>query len=181
MEPFASASIHYSLTSFQNTTIGAKIITVQATDNDIGENAAVLYKLKSDGSNGSNTFAIDAKTGSITLLRELNRSIQKMYDLHIEAYDQGYPTPLSSEMTLPIYVKRVTDYEPYFLVDEIIVNFTENKPAGVEPFELPSTVQRDEVDDLDDPPGVVCYFIVYGNENNIFHLEPLSHLITVSF
>lgn len=163
----------------QNATVGSKIIIVQATDGDIGENAAILFKIKSDGSNGSNTFAIDANTGAITLARELNRAVQKMYDLHIEAYDQGYPTSLSSEMTLPIYIKRVTDYEPYFLVDEIVVSFTENKPAGSEPFELPSTVQRDEVDDLDDPPGVVCYFIVYGNDEYIFHLEPLSHIITV--
>lgn len=82
-------------------------------------------------------------------------------------------------MILPIYVKRVTDYEPNFLVEEIRVNLTENLPPGSQPFELPSTVQRDEVDDLDDPPGIVCYFIVYGNEQNLFHLDPLSHIITV--
>lgn len=166
---------------FQNATIGSKITIVQATDGDIGDNAAVMYRLKTDGSDGGlQTFVIDPKSGAISLIRELNRSLQKMYDLHIEAYDQGYPTSLSTELLLPIYVKRVTDYEPYFLVDEIIVNFHENKMPGTEPYELPSAMQRDEVDDLDDPPGVVCYFIVLGNEQNLFHLEPLTHVITVS-
>lgn len=44
--------------------------------------------------------------------------------IHIEAYDQGYPTSLSSELPLMIYVRNVNDYEPHFLLDEIKVNFT---------------------------------------------------------
>jgi len=46
-------------------------------------------------------------------------------------------------------------------------------------MKLPDTVDRDEVDELDDPPSVVCYFIVYGNEDGHFHLEPENHILTV--
>lgn len=115
----------------------------------------------------------------------------------MEAYDQGVP-PLSADLDLTIYVRNVNDYEPQFLIDEISVNFTGNKllkemlnssneiycleheRPGSEKVKLPDTVDRDEVDDLDDPPSTVCYFIVYGNEDNIFHLEPESHILTVS-
>lgn len=58
---------------------------------------------------------------------------------------------------------------------------TEHVPPGVEKIKLPDTVDRDEVDELDDPPSVVCYFIVYGNADEIFHLEPESHILTVYF
>jgi hypothetical protein len=44
---------------------------------------------------------------------------------------------------------------------------------------LPDTVDRDEVDDLDDPPSMVCYFIVYGNEEGKFKLDPETHILTV--
>jgi hypothetical protein len=42
-------------------------------------------------------------------------------------------------------------------------------------------VDRDEVDDLDDPPTPVCYFIVGGNEDEYFAIEPLRHEIMVRF
>lgn len=50
----------------------------------------------------------------------------------------------------------------------------------MEKIKLPDTVDRDEVDDLDDPPSTVCYFIVYGNEEGIFHLEPETHILSVN-
>lgn len=42
----------------------------------------------------------------------------------MEAYDQGIPTTLSSDLDLIIYVRNVNDYQPEFLVESIAVNFT---------------------------------------------------------
>lgn len=50
---------------------------------------------------------------------------------------------------------------------------------GAEKVKLPDTVDKDEVDELDDPPSTVCYFIVMGNEKNIFHLDPRTHILSV--
>jgi hypothetical protein len=55
----------------------------------------------------------------------------------------------------------------------------EHSEPGMERQKLIDTVHRDEVDDLDDPPTPVCYFIVGGNENEYFAIEPLRHEITV--
>lgn len=44
--------------------------------------------------------------------------------IRVEAFDQGIPTSLSSDLDLTIYVRNVNDYEPQFLVDDISVNFT---------------------------------------------------------
>jgi hypothetical protein len=42
----------------------------------------------------------------------------------VEAYDQGIPKELSSDLDLIIYVHSVSNYEPSFLVQSISVNFT---------------------------------------------------------
>jgi hypothetical protein len=55
----------------------------------------------------------------------------------------------------------------------------EHSEPGLERRKLIDTVNRDEVDDLDDPPTPVCYFIVGGNENGYFAIEPLRHEIMV--
>jgi hypothetical protein len=44
---------------------------------------------------------------------------------------------------------------------------------------LPDTIDRDEVDDLDDDPTTVCYFIVHGNEDGLFLLDRVTHVLSV--
>lgn len=55
----------------------------------------------------------------------------------------------------------------------------EHAKPGSERRHIVDTVDRDELDDLDDPPAPVCYYIVSGNDEGIFNIEPLSHQITV--
>lgn len=98
----------------------------------------------------------------------------------MEARDLGTPTPLSSDLDLMIYVRNINDYEPQFLVDVFEVRFTEENVPGLETILLPETIDRDEVDDLDDPPTQVCYFIVGGNDDGFFTLDIFKHELSVS-
>lgn len=98
----------------------------------------------------------------------------------MEAYDLGTPTPLSTDLDLIIYVRNINDYEPQFLVDVFLVTFTEQKSPDAETVTLPETIDRDEVDDLDDPPTQVCYFIVGGNDDGFFTLDIFNHKLSVS-
>lgn len=52
--------------------------------------------------------------------------------------------------------------------------------AGVEKRKLPDTVAREEVDDLDDDPSAVCYFIVQGNDEGLFNLDRVSHILSLN-
>lgn len=45
---------------------------------------------------------------------------------------------------------------------------------------LPETFDNDDVDDLDDPPIQVCYFIVGGNDDGLFVLDIYKHELGVS-
>ncbi|CAB0015650.1 unnamed protein product [Nesidiocoris tenuis] len=162
----------------ENATVGSEIIQVEAIDKDIGQNAFVSYRLKQDLSGDWKTFEIDSNTGLLSLKNPLDRETQKIYQIRVEAYDHGTPTPLSSDLDLTIYVRNVNDYEPQFLVEEFAVNFTENMRPGVERRQIIDTVDRDDVDYLDEPAPPVCYYIIAGNEDNNFEIEPISHQIT---
>lgn len=50
----------------------------------------------------------------------------------------------------------------------------------MEQRKLPDTVDREEVDDLDDDPSAVCYFIVQGNENGMFNLDRVTHILSLN-
>lgn len=76
-------------------------------------------------------------------------------------------------------MRNINDYEPQFLYDVFNVNFTEELVPGSESVMLPETIDRDEVDDLDDPPSQVCYFIVGGNDDETFALDHITHELTV--
>lgn len=93
------------------------------------------------------TFSVDENTGLVSLKIPLDREKQKLYEvshrfsskisikkliqlfiqIRVEAYDQGIPKELSSDLDLIIYVHSVNNYEPSFLVQSISVNFTGNQ------------------------------------------------------
>ena len=54
-----------------------------------------------------------------------------MFQLRVEAYDLGIPTPLSSDLDLSIYVRNVNDHQPQFLIDEFTINFTGNEKKQI--------------------------------------------------
>ena len=49
-----------------------------------------------------------------------------VWQIRVEAYDQGLPTPLSSDLDLTIYVRNINDFRPQFKQDIFSVNFTGN-------------------------------------------------------
>ncbi|XP_011499950.1 PREDICTED: cadherin-23 [Ceratosolen solmsi marchali] len=177
---FTNPMHNVTIRVLENITIGTEIVQVQAKDADIGPNGDVHFRLKQDIAGHHKTFRIDDKTGIIYLKLPLDREMQKLYEIRVEAYDLGTPTPLSSDLDLIIYVKNINDYEPQFLIDIYKANFTEEQSPQYEKVILPETIDRDEVGDLDDPPTKVCYFIVGGNEEKLFDLDISTHELTTT-
>lgn len=56
---------------------------MKAVDNDVGPNAAVLYRLKQDPSGDYRSFAIDQVTGLITVRSPFDRERQKTYNVRV--------------------------------------------------------------------------------------------------
>ncbi|XP_044756938.1 cadherin-23 [Coccinella septempunctata] len=162
----------------ENATVGSALIQIVATDADIGLNGAVRYKLKADPGGHWKTFNLQPVSGILELRLPLNRDKQKIYDIRIEAYDLGTPTPLSSDLDLTVYVSNINDYQPQFLSDEFTVSFTENREPGVEVQKLPDTVDRDDLE-FEGPPTPICYYIIGGNEEELFELDKFQHTLTI--
>lgn len=60
------------------------------------------------------------------------------------------------------------------------INITiEHREPGSEYWQLIDTVDREELNDLDKAPPPVCYYVISGNEDNRFIVEPLNHRISV--
>ncbi|KAJ3665071.1 hypothetical protein Zmor_000585 [Zophobas morio] len=175
---FVSPPHNSTLRVPENATVGSALVKIVATDEDVGANGVVRYRLKVDPAGHWKSFNLQPVSGILELRLPLSRKKQKVYDIRIEAYDLGVPS-LSSDLDLTIYVSNINDYQPQFLVDEFTTNFTENKIAGVESRLLPETVDRDEME-FDGPFTPICYFIVGGNENGLFKLRPIEHLLTVT-
>ncbi|XP_057660172.1 cadherin-23 [Diorhabda carinulata] len=163
----------------ENATVGSALIQILATDEDIGSNGAVRYKLKTDPAGHWKFFELQPISGILELRLPFDRKKQKIYDIRIEAYDLGVPTPLSSELDLTVYVSDINNYQPQFMIDEYHVNFTENVSPEVEIRKLPDTVDRDEFE-YDGPSRPVCYYIIGGNEDKMFHINPIDHTLMLT-
>lgn len=65
----------------QNATVGSLVIQVRATDEDIGINGAVRYRIIKDALGDWQTFSIDEITGAVLLQKPLDRERQKIYEV----------------------------------------------------------------------------------------------------
>ncbi|XP_022239300.1 cadherin-23-like [Limulus polyphemus] len=170
---FFTPPSNYTIRIPENATVGSTVLHVSASDDDIGDNGQVRYRLKELSNGHWRTFHIDKITGILTLQNMLDREKQRNYELRVEAYDLGQPTSLSSDLDVTVYVTDVNDYAPEFTEDVYRVAFIENHPPNKEKFKLIPTIDKDDHESL--TKAIPCYFIVGGNEKNRFRLDIFTH------
>ncbi|KAK8372145.1 hypothetical protein O3P69_017367 [Scylla paramamosain] len=78
---FVSPSENVTIKVPENGTVGSLVIQVRATDQDIGINGAVRYRILKDTLGHWQTFTIDQTTGAILLQKPLDRERQKLYEV----------------------------------------------------------------------------------------------------
>uniref|UniRef100_A0A8D0H436 Cadherin EGF LAG seven-pass G-type receptor 2 n=1 Tax=Sphenodon punctatus TaxID=8508 RepID=A0A8D0H436_SPHPU len=104
------------------------VLQVTATDRDKGNNALVHYSIMSGNTRGQ--FYIDAQTGNIDVVSQLDYEMSKEYTLRIRAQDGGRP-PLSNISGLvTIQVLDVNDNAPIFVSTPFQSTVLENVPVG---------------------------------------------------
>ena len=81
-----------------------RLLPLQAFDADSGANAEVRYELLQDMLDGP--FAVQERSGWLTVGRQLDREGQAEYSLRVRAYDLGTPS-LSSTATVNVQVCTV--------------------------------------------------------------------------
>ena len=110
---FAESSLTLALS--ESTVTNSVILTIIATDLDLGNNGTLKYSITSG--NTGETFAIGPSDGNLRLQTALNYENVKIYNLQISVTDDGNPTARSSLTMLPVTVnvRDINDNNPIFI------------------------------------------------------------------
>lgn len=154
----------YILYLAENVAEGTSILKVIAHDDDQGGNGEVRYSFGSESNDILNIFSIDAFTGWITTLVQLDKEEKPEYKFHITAADNGTPKR-TARTTVIIRLKDYNDSPPVF--KKQLYQGAVNEDA------LPGTVVLTlEISDADiDLSTPVDYFIISGDISSQFQIR----------
>ncbi|XP_052868798.1 cadherin-related tumor suppressor [Anopheles cruzii] len=151
----------YSFDIPENAQRGYHVGVIQATDPDIGTNAAVTYTVISDWAN--DVFSLNPQTGIFTLTARLDFEEVQHYILVVQAQDNGYPS-LSSTLTVYCNVVDLNDNAPIFDPMSYSNEIFENAPINSDVVTVSAT-------DIDSGPnGRIEYSISAGDEQEDFQI-----------
>lgn len=161
--------------------IKTPIVTVTAEDPDSGKNGKVLYTLtKQEPNSHKRHFSINAETGVIYTLQEIDRETIDTYKLTVVATDQAVPVSkrLSAEKIVTVIVEDRNDNAPIFvsmnaaILPVRLLRSTPNRGSS-------STIMNVLARDADSGTnGLVTYEMVSGN-TDLFQLNRNTGLITL--
>lgn len=110
----------YDASIRESVSVGTTVITLKATDQDIGKNAEVEYSIQSISGGGtssdeedSHAFKIDSKTGVITTRTLLDRETTEVYTLIVRATDSATPQTARKSSTASVVVHILDDNDNY--------------------------------------------------------------------
>lgn len=140
-----------------------------ANDEDQGSNGEIRYSFASDAGDTVNVFAIDAYTGWITTLVQLDKEQKAEYKFHVVATDSGVPKH-SARTTVIVRLKDYNDSPTKF--KEKLYKSEVSEDA------LPGTVILSvEVEDADvDLSTPTEFYITGGDPGNQFQIKKTGEL-----
>ncbi|CAG9825597.1 unnamed protein product [Phaedon cochleariae] len=151
--------------------VGTEVVRVEASSRDIGPNAEIHYAIV--GGNEHKKFAINSKTGMITIAESLDFERGKEYALTVQAIDGGVP-PLSGVTTVNVTVADCNDNAPVFSQNSYNARVREDARIGEKVLQVVAT-------DLDSTfNGRVSYSIIKGNNGNKFDIDEKTGHVRVS-
>uniref|UniRef100_A0A672YJH3 Cadherin domain-containing protein n=1 Tax=Sphaeramia orbicularis TaxID=375764 RepID=A0A672YJH3_9TELE len=107
----------YSAYVTENNKPGSTLCSVTARDPDWRQNGTVIYSLLPGEVNGapvSSYLSVNGDTGVIHAVRSLDYEQFRSFKVHVMARDNGSP-PLSSNVTISVFVSDVNDNSPQIL------------------------------------------------------------------
>ncbi|XP_038564182.1 protocadherin-16 [Micropterus salmoides] len=148
--------------------VGFVILYVMARDEDEGENGRVSYRIQAGNSPGR--FSLNPNTGSLSILKAIDREEQEVFNLTIVAEDHGIPQ-LSTTQVLCVQVIDVNDEAPVFQRAEFETQVMENQGPGTTVLVVTAT-DRDQGSN-----GQVTYG---GVTEEGFIINPVTGVITTT-
>ncbi|KAM9795091.1 protocadherin gamma-A11-like [Neosynchiropus ocellatus] len=109
----------------ENALKGTAVLTVTATDADVGANGNIMYAFSQNSRVTPSAFVIDAQTGEVTVTGDINYEKMKRYELDVEATDKG---GLRDTCKVLIEVADVNDNAPVISIISLSNPIPENSP-----------------------------------------------------
>ena len=150
----------YSASLLENTTVGTAVLSVSASDSDIGNNGAITYTIIPD--NSSSYFGINISTGVIFVQQEVDFETFSMIYLTVRAQDGGL-VGMSATTTITIDVMDVDDNPPVFNPYQDIVEYAESLLIGSTIIQLTAT----DADQLNN--SAISYQLI--NDTTLFTID----------
>ncbi|XP_056133012.1 protocadherin alpha-8-like [Lampris incognitus] len=101
----------------ENNIPGKSIYSVSASDNDLNENAAILYEIVRGGgslNDMASFLSINSDNGHISALKSFDFETLKTFQFQVVATDSGSP-PLRSNVTVNVFILDQNDNAPVIL------------------------------------------------------------------
>ncbi|KAL7299168.1 hypothetical protein TKK_0007766 [Trichogramma kaykai] len=171
--PEYEASVHESVP------LGSSVISIKATDQDMGKNAEVEYSIVSTTGGGTttmledqSTFRIDTRSGIVTTRTTLDREKTEVYTVIVQATDLATPSTnrQSSSATLVIHVLDDNDNYPQFSERTYTVNVPEDLDYTINP--VIAEIRATDADTGSN--SAIRYAIIGGNTQNTFQIDSTS-------
>ena len=150
----------FSVNVTENSEIGAFVIRMTSSDQDVGINANVTYRFTE---NPSNKFSIDSLTGNVTVAGHLDREVQDEYLLKVVAADGAW----GSETPLTITIQDQNDNPPEFEEQSYHFHFPELQ-RRMAPVGQVLATDRDK----QGPNSVISYSLQHPSD--LFTVDPAS-------
>ena len=155
----------YTASVPENAFPGFYVTAVNATDDDIGFNAALEFTIVSG--NVPYAFYIKPLTGQVLVSGELDFESNPSYTLKINVSDLGIPQQTSNELaTLHIKILDANDHPPVFSPDDYSISIFENTTIETS---LLTLITTDEDTDIATP---LSFEILSGDRADIFDVKP---------
>ncbi|XP_067112862.1 protocadherin alpha-8-like [Osmerus mordax] len=127
--PLFSKSL-YKVKVAENAKIGSKIITLSATDIDEGLNSKILYSLVGHrNAKEYELFSVNATSGEISVIGELDYELNVGIELRVQAADQGH-YPKTTQCKVLIEVLDMNDNAPQISTTSIMTTVREDAELG---------------------------------------------------
>lgn len=120
---------------------GDRVVDVVATDADSGTNAELTYSTIMDQAI-KGLFEINANTGEVRVLNQLDREYQDHYEFFVAAADKGVPSQRGTA-TVIINVLDKNDNDPKFMLSGYSFSVLENMPP-LSPVGMVTVIDADK-------------------------------------
>uniref|UniRef100_T1JHZ3 Uncharacterized protein n=1 Tax=Strigamia maritima TaxID=126957 RepID=T1JHZ3_STRMM len=160
----------YQVSVNEDTAVGNSVVTVDASDGDVHlRNSQFAYSIIAG--NIGTVFEVNAKTGSITIAKPLDRETKSSYNLTVGATDQGVP-PQTGTTLVRISVGDVNDNPPFISNNNLVGSVSENRPPGT----MVMVLKASDLDSaINGPP--FAYIVSGGADASFFTVDSATGVV----